>query len=258
MINSKLKIGLLVIATNKYIRFVKPLYRSAKNYFFKDHDVKMFLFTDHDIPKYDNTLEKIHIEHEPWPNITLKRYHFFDQYKSTLYDMDYLFYCDTDMRFVAEVNQKILPENDIQLIGVEHPGACLMPRPKTSIDKFLKRLHLQYRTEEKRFRGSYEANPISTAYVSPEEGEIYYAGGFNGGTSDAFLKMSFCIKKNVDKDLENNYIAVWHDESHLNRYFIDNPPKTLSPSYCYPESWDLPFQKILLALDKDHQKIRDD
>lgn len=255
MINSKLKIGLLVIATSKYLRFVEPLYQSAKKYFFKDHNIKLFLFTDHNIPEY-NAIKKIHIKHEHWPNITLKRYHFFEQHKSTLSDMDYLFYCDADMRFVAEVNSEILPENDSQLVGVEHPGVCLMPRPKASIDNLLKRFNLRYRTVEKRFRGTYETNPISTAYVSPDEGEIYYAGGFNGGTSDAFLKMSSCIKENVDKDLENNYIAVWHDESHLNRYFINNPPKTLSPSYCYPESWDLPFKRILLALDKNHERIR--
>ena len=256
MKNSKFKIGLLVIATDKYIQFVRPLYQSAKIYFFKHHDVKMFLFSNHDITEHNNNIERNYIEHEPWPYITLKRYHFFEQHKSILYDMDFLFYCDADMRFVAEVNEEILPENDSQLIGVDHPGYCLMPRPKTSIDKFLKRLHLKYRTQEKRLRGSYEANPVSTAYVSPDEGAIYYSGGFIGGATNTFLEMSAHIKKNIDVDLENNHIAVWHDESHLNRYFIDNPPKTLSPSYCYPESWNLPFQKILLALDKDHQKIR--
>lgn len=258
MKNSKFKIGLLVIATDKYIRFVRPLYQSAKLYFFKHHDVKMFLFSDHDITKYIKNIEKIYIEHEPWPYITLKRYHFFEKHKSILYDMDFLFYCDADMRFVAEVNEEILPENDSQLIGVDHPGYCLMPRPKTSTDKFLKRLHLKHRTQEKRLRGSYETNPISTAYVAPDEGVVYYSGGFIGGPTNAFLRMSACIKKNIDDDLKDNYIAVWHDESHLNRYFIDNPPKTLSPSYCYPESWNLPFQKIILALDEDHQKIRSD
>jgi hypothetical protein len=30
----------------------------------------------------------------------------------------------------------------------------------------------------------------------------------------------------------------------------------LDPRYCYPESWDLPFVKILVALDKDHAAMR--
>ncbi len=76
MKNSKFKIGLLVIATDKYIQFVRPLYQSAKIYFFKHHDVKMFLFSNHDITEHNNNIERNYIEHEPWPYITLKRYHF--------------------------------------------------------------------------------------------------------------------------------------------------------------------------------------
>ena len=50
----------------------------------------------------------------------------------------------------------------------------------------------------------------------------------------------------------------WHHESHLNRYFIDNPPTImLSPEYCYPENWDIPFKKRLLALDKNHEECRE-
>jgi len=39
----------------------------------------------------------------------------------------------------------------------------------------------------------------------------------------------------------------------MNRYFIDNKPtKILDPSYCYPESWSIPFGRRLLALVKDN------
>ena len=68
--------------------------------------------------------------------------------------------------------------------------------------------------------------------------------------------MSKTIKERVDKDLEKDVIAIWHDESQMNRYFIDNIPKLLNPSYCYPESWNIPFEKKLLALDKNHSEIR--
>jgi histo-blood group ABO system transferase len=85
----------------------------------------------------------------------------------------------------------------------------------------------------------------------------YFAGGFNGGSSIEFLKMCDKISTNIEKDLQNGYIAIWHDESHLNRYFLDNPPtKILDPGYCYPESWGLPFSKKLLALDKNHEEMR--
>ena len=225
------KIGLLVIATGKYDVFIPPLFKSAKKYFMKNHEVTMFVFTDKDMPKKDGLVAFEH-NHEPWPNPTLKRYHVFDKHREELLNMDYLFYCDADMLFVSEVGDEILPDTDSGLVATEHPGF------------FGGR------------RGTYETNPDSTAYISKEEGECYFAGGFNGGTSEAFLNMSREIKNRVEKDLEKNIIAIWHDESHLNRYMIDNQPKILNPSYCYPESWNIPFEKKLLALDKNHSEIR--
>ena len=48
-----------------------------------------------------------------------------------------------------------------------------------------------------------------------------------------------------------------HDESQINRYVYDHPPDlVLTPSYCYPEGWDLPFTPRILALNKDHDIIR--
>jgi histo-blood group ABO system transferase len=141
---------------------------------------------------------------------------------------DYLFYCDADMLFVDSVGDEILGD----LVATIHPGF-------------------------QGGRGTPETNPKSLAYVLPKENLIYYAGGFNGGTSKNFLKMSETIDKNIDVDMGNNFIAIWHDESHMNRYFIDNKPAiTLDPSYCYPESWNLPYKKRLLALDKNHSEIR--
>ena len=223
-----LKIGLLVIATGKYDIFIPPLFKSVKKHFFKNDDVKLYVFTDQDIPNKENIV-KIAIPHEPWPNPTLKRYHHFFDNKDVFSDREYLFYCDVDMLFVGDVDKEILPE---KLLGVEHPGF--------------------YGGR----RGTYDDNKDSTAYVAPNHGDIYYAGGFNGGTKEDFLNMSEHIKHNVDIYFSKNIIAKWHDESHMNRYFIDNPPKTLNPSYCYPEKWNLPFEKKLLALDKNHAEIR--
>jgi histo-blood group ABO system transferase len=226
-----MKIGLLIIATGKYDRFVPPLHESVLKHFMHKHDVTVFVFTDKTLPA-KNGLVAIHQDHEPWPNPTLKRYHVFDKHKDVLSEMDYLYYCDADMLFVSEVGDEILPDNSSDLVATEHPG-----------------FHGGR-------RGTYETRYESTAYVSPLDGDCYYAGGFNGGTSAAFLKMAKIIRDRVDKDLKNDIIALWHDESQLNRYMIDYGPKVLSPSYCYPESWDIPFEKKLLALDKNHEEMR--
>ena len=227
-----MKIGLLVIATGKYTQFIPPLFKSVQKHFMNGHEVNIFVFTDGKIPE-NNIIKRVEQKHLGWPNATLKRYHVFDKNKDTLSKMDYLFYCDADMKFIADVGDEILPEKSSNgLVGTEHPG-----------------FHGGR-------RGTYETRKESTAYVSPNEGVTYCAGGFNGGTSKAFLRMSKTIKERVDKDLEKDVIAVWHDESQMNRYFIDNVPKVLNPGYCYPESWSIPFEKKLLALDKNHSEIR--
>lgn len=226
----KYKIGLLVIATGKYDKFVPPLLKSMKEHFLKNQDVTMFVFSDKEIPTQDG-LKVIQQEHEGWPNATLKRYHIFSKNKDILSQMDYLFYCDADMLFTADVGDEVLGD----LVATIHPGFF----------------------DQGRNSYTYEGRKESTAYIALNEGKKYYAGGFNGGTSSKFLEMSEQIKNNVDIDFSNNIIAIWHDESHLNRYLVNNEPTVaLSPSYCYPESWNIPFEKRLLALDKNHSEIR--
>lgn len=225
-----MKIGLLVIATNKYIDFVPPLWESVKKHFLTDHEVTMFVFTNKQVTPEPGQVIIPQI-HMAWPGPTLFRYNVFQAATKELGEMDYLFYCDADMLFVDTVGSEILSDR----VGTIHPGFFDKPRQAFT----------------------YETNPMSKAFVPPTEGTVYYAGGFNGGTSKEYLAMCKVIGDRVLEDRGKNIIAVWHDESHMNRYFIDNPPTlSLSPSYCYPESWSIPFTKRLLALDKDHKEMR--
>jgi histo-blood group ABO system transferase len=231
------KVGLLVIATNKYIDFVEPLWNSAKKHFLVGQDVNLFLFTDKDLKasqifKDDPKVRIILQNHMPWPGSTLFRYNVFDAARVALSEMDYLFYSDADMLFVDTVGPEILSDR----VATIHPGFFDKPRAAFT----------------------YETNPSSTAFVAPTEGTTYYAGGFNGGTKVEYLRMCKVLSDRIAQDYQKGLIAVWHDESHLNRYMIDNPPTlSLSPSYCFPESWThLPFQKRLLALDKNHKEMR--
>lgn len=221
------KVGLLVVATGKYISFVKPLLASANSYFCPQDEVTYFIFTEGEPPAYQNVV-KFHHERVGWPFDTMMRCAMYLQHAEDLAHMDYLFACDADMLFVDTVGSEIFSDR----VATQHPG-------------FVGK------------RGSYEAIPLSTACVGPYEGEQYFAGGFYGGNAEEFLKMTRTMVANIYADLDKNIIAVWHDESHLNRYFIDNPPtKILTPEYCYPESWNLPYHKRLLALDKNHSEFR--
>ena len=224
-----MKIGLLIIATNKYTQFLQPLISSADDFFLKDKEVTYFVFTNQDIDIETNrNIVKINVEHKEWPWMTLGRYKIFTNNSEELSKMDYLYYCDADMLFVGDVGDEILSER----VATLHPGYVGL-------------------------RGTPETNHHSLAFISYSEEMQYFAGGFNGGSSVEYLKMSNHISNNIDIDYSRDLIAIWHDESHLNRYFIDNEPtKILSPSYCYGESMNIPFEKKLIALNKNHHSIR--
>lgn len=218
------KIGLLIMATGKYICFIEPLIISAQKYFLPEHEVTFFVFTDGVIEQQSNII-KTHQMRLGWPFDTMMRFLVYYNAKEHLEQMDYLFACDADMRFVDTIGDEILSDR----VATRHPG-------------FIADRH-----------DDYETNIRSCAYIEPGQGEYYFAGGFYGGSTAEFLKMARICAQNIFKDLAHGYIAHWHDESHLNRYFVDNKPTIiLSPSYCYPESLQLPYPKKLLALDKNH------
>jgi histo-blood group ABO system transferase len=80
--------------------------------------------------------------------------------------MDYLFYSDADMRFEANVGEEVLGE----LVATRHPG--FYDKPYSF------------------FSQSYERRPQSLAYMPPNYGSAYYAGGFNGGRAARYLQMA--------------------------------------------------------------------
>jgi hypothetical protein len=61
------------------------------------------------------------------------------------------------------------------------------------------------------------------------------------------------MKNNINTDLSKNLIAIWHDESHLNKFMVDNVKDAiiLSPSMAYPEHWNLPVNKLVIHKDKN-------
>src|SRR3990167_7698243 len=151
------------------------------------------------------------IEPMEWPMPTLMRYHLFLQQEEYLKEnFDYIFYIDVDMRITDWIGEEILGEG---LTAAQHPMYAL----------------------RRNYMPPYEPNEKSTAYIPrpgrliEEDGKkkfetLYYAGGFQGGKTEDFIKAMKVMRENVDKDFGNNYIAIWNDESHWNRYLFDNPP----------------------------------
>jgi histo-blood group ABO system transferase len=242
-----MEIHLLVIATNKYIGYLEGILDSADKFFMKNHNVKFDVFTDrlHDTrlllqnkPYFEN-VNLLHVEHRPFPYSTLNRFHFFQKHQEYIKSGDYYFYVDVDCLFKQEVPDSILANK----VAVQHCGFV-------------------------RERGSYESNPKSTSYVAPNEGTTYFGGGFWGFSKASFWRLVYSAVDMIDTDAGNGIVPIWHDESVLNKYLLDNPPDiTLSPSYHYPENnshimnkWTklgVNYECILLLLDKNHKEIRE-
>jgi histo-blood group ABO system transferase len=253
---SGLAIGLATIATGRYIELLAPLLESARTHFFPASSVETFVFTD--APSIDSRATRLPIEHEPWPLVALHTYHYFTRYAERFAGLDHVYFIDVDMRFVARCADEILPDAR-GLVAVEHPDYWRGHRGFAS------------RAIDALTGGRWSARPLphadlpferdarSTACVRDPDHRYYYAGAFAGGRVDAFLEMAHALRDAVDADHRNGVIAVWHDESHLNRYLHAHPPKRLTPAYCYPQSGYTHLkhlEPVILALDKDHAYFR--
>lgn len=227
-----IKIGILYVCTGKYHIFWDGFYKSANRYFCKNSEVHYFVFTEHPIKKYGN--ERVHHIVQlklGWPYDTLKRFHLFLGQRGALEKMDYLFFFNANMKFKNKVEEKeILPEtNSTGLVSVLHSGFY----------------------DHKRL-APFEDNKQSVAYVDPYLTLNYYQGCLSGGNTTAYFAMAEEICKMVDADLANSIIGKWWDESYMNKYFIDNPPKPLPPSFAFPQGGKLPMPVKILMFEKEN------
>jgi len=231
------KIAVLTICTGRYNKFFEELYTSFEELFLKNSDKQYFVFTDDKEIKSTHNIRKVYQEKLGWPNDTMMRFHMFNRIEQELLKSDFVFFVNANMKAIKEVGEEIIPlqQNDY-LMGAIHPG-------------FVHCSPGEY---------TYDRNPNSTCYIEPDAGKIYYQGCFNGGRSIEFMKMSNILANNIDKDLRNNIIPLWHDESQLNWYYKDLAPLTLPCNYVWPDHWGTPesrwtgtpIERIMIQRDK--------
>ncbi len=242
------KVGMLVMATGKYLSFVLRQVHSANTNFLPNSDVTYYVFSDlAHLPEPGQERDNIVlIKHEGlrWPEATLLRFHVYLEHWDEFGGNDYLFALDADMEWVSIVNNEDLFG---EVVAALHPGYYLESHSKIS--------------------GTYENNPRSSAYVPDHDRTSYFAGGFYGGQAARVKDLLKGCKELVESDRKWGYIAVWHDESYLNRYFKSHPPtRILTPEFVYPEPpVDQHFYTLhhpvqikpkLYALNKNHAEMR--
>lgn len=224
-----IKVAILYICTGKYDYFFDEFYSSCNKYFLKGiAEVKYFVFTDSKQITDNGNIVKIFRECQGFPKDSLFRFEMFLSIKEELLNYDYIFFFNSNMLFLDYVGEEFLPKTK-ETIGVLHPGHY------NNFSFFL----------------PYERNKKSKAYIPPHLKKYrYFMGGVNGGKSREYINLIEECHKNIVEDYNNGIIARFHDESHINKYFLEKGCEILPPSYGYPEGWDIPFKPIILIRDK--------
>jgi histo-blood group ABO system transferase len=153
--------------------------------------------------------------------MTLGRYHLIKKLKNYP-KKDYYYYIDADMLVTDTIGDEIFGNRVAAIHG-----------------KFKKK------------PGNFDRNPKSLAFVPDEITRPYFCGGFQGGKN--YVDDAEILADRIDTDFKNGIIALWHDESHWNRYCLDFPPDTiLSHRYCSQKGKDA---KILIV-KKNKAEVR--
>ncbi|XP_046949671.1 histo-blood group ABO system transferase-like [Lynx rufus] len=228
-----------------YVAFLELFLQTAEKHFMAGHRVTCYVFTDRpgDVPRVPlgegrqvGVLEVRSYSRRQ--DVSVHRVEMIRNFsrRRFLHEVDSPVCADVDVRFRDHVGVEILSP----LFGTPHPGF--------------------YGAAREAF--TYERRPQSQAHVPRDEGDFYYAGGFFGGSVAEVLRLTSACHQATVVDWAHGIEAVWHDESHLNRYLLDHKPtKVLSPEYLWDEQllgWPAVVKKLrYVTVPKSHRGIRD-
>lgn len=234
------RVGIIHIATGPYKMFTERFVSSGVNGFEPELQKIFYLITD-DPNQFDGfdarfncVTRRFKIDHEPWPNPTLKRFEYIAKLESQLKEdgITHLFFVNANSVFISANPVAELIDAGKPIGFVRHPGFIANPAGAT----------FEFRRES--LACVPELNPAAEEYVQ---------GFFYGGETDVFMRMVLELRERVAADLEKGIVAVWHDESHLNwarlcrlreKSFLFNP------GYAFPEGWNMESKCHILSLDK--------
>lgn len=226
-----MRIAILYICTGKYSVFFDVFYKTSEKYFLSGVEKTYFVFSDNqELAMYDKV--SFHFkECEGFPKDSLFRFRTFLTVEQELQNYDYVFFFNSNMKFVEEVDAEILPtEQDGWLCCLDaeyekyYPHPCFFP---------------------------YERNKKSLAYVPRGLSKYrYYHAGVNGGRVKEYMEFSRTLMKNIEDDYNRGIVAVYHDESHVNKFFSEHSCKSLYSEYGAAEGTSLEKDAKLIITDK--------
>lgn len=232
-----MKIGILYIATGRYICFWEEFYKTAKQFLFKNHEVHFFVMTDSEniFGEEDSFVHKCHFESFSWPESVMKKFETLLSVKEQAIFMDYVYYFNANMKFVAPVGDEIFPKEENGYLAICPWANCLHDDPSEF---------------------PYERNEKSLAYIPFGKGKHYFMGGLHGGCAREYFDMCSVCNSWVHEDFANGITPVWHDESYINKFFLDKNPLIIPSNYCLPQNWKIKGvgAAIGVILKKHHYK----
>jgi len=234
-----MRVAITFIGTNKYLDFLPKYYENIEKYFLPNTEKTILVFTDGELDDTPDNITVYHQEHLPWPFITLKRFEILNKARKEIEEHDLLVFIDADGLVVDQITEEEFFV-DKPLFGVHHPCHFLGMPPHN------------------RMPGAFETNTRSRAYLDLEKikPKVYYQGCLWGGKVPEVCDMMDTIMGRTNLDLEDDIIAVWHDETHINKYLNENQDKvhTFGPEFAYPECFSsyCNFEPRIVHLAKDN------
>ena len=232
-----MRIAILYVALGRYDLFWPEFISSSRNHFCCNAERHWYVFTDSSAISPAVDVSVLHQDFLGWPFSTLYRYHLFRRICDELRDFDYVVFFNANALILGPIG---LPEffggdPRIQLVAGRHP-ACHQPSG---------------------FVYPFENRPSSRAYVNA--GSDYFQGCINAGRGSAFADMVDELSRAIDDDLKDGLIALWHDESHWNRYVLalrDLHPEAvhiLESNFLHPTDldWQLPQPPRIIMRGKE-------
>lgn len=203
--------------------------------------VRYYVFTD--LPKRvpqiqlgpQRKLKVIKVSrHSRWQDISMMRMETISQVieSDIRYHSKYVFCFDVDQEFKGRFGSEALGDS-VALLHAHY-----------------------YKLPKERF--TYDRNPKSKAYMTT--GDYYYHAAIFGGLWQNVKNLTDSCYLSIMEDKKEGVEALWHDESHLNKYFwLKKPSRLLSPEYCWDPSisdmTDISVTRLVWA-PKNYQELR--
>ncbi|XP_028711640.1 alpha-1,3-galactosyltransferase 2 [Peromyscus leucopus] len=215
-----LTIGLTVFAVGRYLeKYLEHFLESAEQHFMVGQSVVYYVFTDRPeavpyIALGQGRLLRVEpvLRESRWQDVSMARMH-------TLHEAlggplgqeaDYVFCLDVDQHFTGNFGPEALSD----LVAQLHAWHYRWPR----------------------WLLPYERDKRSAAALGLGEGDFYYHAAVFGGSVAALRKLTAHCALGQQRDRERGIEALWHDESHLNKFFwLYKPTKLLSPEFCWDQ-----------------------